>query len=113
LQVITYAVLKLLGEEFLLIEEDLYGLIAARSGHRLGQDVGKTGQEVDVVLIILMQGWAIDFQNAVGRAVERGDDDIYGGNDAVLLVEIGGFGLRCYAQARSPHPRKEAVLRVP
>jgi hypothetical protein len=59
---------------------------ARRGGYRLGQNVGKAGQEVGIVLVV---GWrdAVYLENPEGRSFPARDDDIDGRDDLVLAVE--------------------------
>ena len=67
-----------------------------RGSHRFGNDIGKAGQEVDVMLIEFARLLAVDLENAP-RLARAFDQDIGRGDDFVLRIERPEAHSFCYA----------------
>ena len=93
--------LQLLGQKLLLIQQAVLlrnqhlhlfdGLLqktcSRRRGDGLGQDIGETGEEVDVVFVVVMLPVVVDLQYVIGLLFAL-YDDIHGRDDAMRAIEF-------------------------
>jgi len=101
LQIVAHPVLQFFGQDLLLIQqpvllsdEDFHPLDgvlqnarARRRRDSLGKNIGKTGEEIDVVLVVIVLLVIVDLQHAIGLVIAAFDDDVDGRDDAMLGIK--------------------------
>ena len=101
LQIVAHPMLQLFGQDFflfqqpvLLLDKDFHPLDGSLQGigargcrDSLRENIGKSGQEIDIVLVVIMLLVVVDLQHAIGLVVAALDNDVDGRDDAVLGIE--------------------------
>ena len=88
------------GQDLHLLDGGLQECRAHGGGDGFGQDIGEAGEEIDVVLVIIVLLVIVDLQYALWPflAFDDDDDDVGGRDDAVLGVEGRRFKVIVLAQ---------------